>query len=112
MTDYFGAAAPYGRNLTIASAEYPAGRAARGFISPLDGTDTENLQKYTHPGKMNKEKYLFITGPSAIAEGETRLTVTTDGKYYEVLRAEPVYAAGGIGHWEGVMRLKGGASDA
>lgn len=112
MTGYFAAAAPYGRSLTVTSAECPAGRAARGFISPIDAADTENLRKSTSPGKMNREKYLLIAEPAAIAEGETALLIAADGKVFEVLRAEPVYAGGGIGHWEGVLRLKGGASGA
>jgi hypothetical protein len=99
MTGYFAAAAPYGLGLTVTSVECPEGRAAKGFISPMDAADTENLRRATRPGRLNREKYLLIAEPSAIAAGETELLVTADGKLYEVLRAEPVYAGGGIGHW-------------
>jgi hypothetical protein len=78
----------------------------------MGGANLSDLRRHTHPGRVNQEKYVLITEPNAIVEGETRLTVTVDGKIYEVLRAEPVYVRGGIGHWEGVMRLKGGAADA
>lgn len=112
MTGYFDFAAKYGRDLNVKSAECPAGRAARGFISPLHATDTENQRKSTRPGKVRGEKYLLIAEYAAIGDGETEVTVTADGKVYEVLRAEPVYAGENIGHWEGVLRLKGGAADA
>ncbi|NCB51059.1 MAG: hypothetical protein EOM54_04145 [Clostridia bacterium] len=112
MTGYFGAAAKCGRDLSVKSAECTAGRAARGLISPLRATDTENLKKSTHPGKVRGEKYLLIAEPAAIEDGETEVMVTADGKVYELLRAAPVYVGKNIGHWEGVLRLKGGADDA
>ena len=112
MTGYFDFVAKYGRDINVSSAECPEGRSARGFLSPLRGTDTENLRKSTHLGKVRGEKYLIIAEPTAIVDGETEVMVAAEGKVYEVLRTEPVYLSGNIGHWEGVLRLKGGADDA
>lgn len=112
MTSYFSAAAKVGREIIIKSVECPAGRAAKGFLSPLNATDTENLRKSTRPGRVKGEKYLLIAEPTAIAAGETEVVVTADGVAYELLRAEPVYVGEILGHWEGVLRLKGGAADA
>lgn len=109
MTGYFSAAAKVGRDLRVLSAECPAGRTARGFISPIQATDTKNQRKSTRPGKVNYEKYLLIAEPAAITDGETEVVVTAEGKVYELLRAAPVLVGETIGHWEGVLRLKGGA---
>jgi hypothetical protein len=109
MTGYFGAAARYGLDISVSSAECPSGRPAKGFVSPLHPTETENLRKSTRPGKVNGEKYLLIAEPAAIVRGETDVVVTADGKVFELLRAEPVYTGGTVGHWEGVLRLKGPA---
>jgi len=109
MKNYFGDAAKRGRALSVRSAECPAGRAARGFVSPLDGTDTENLRTAARPGRINKERYRLIAESAAIVAGETAVVVTADGISYELLRAEPVFVGENIGHWEGVLRLKGGA---
>lgn len=112
MTDYFKKAARYGRSLMVTSAQSPQGRTITGYIGPADGRGTARLAENTRLGKMNKEEYLLIADPSAIIPGETALTVAADGKLYQVLRAEPIFVGGGIGHWEGVLRLKGAAADA
>ena len=84
MRGYFAAAARRGRGLVIASAENPGGRQARGYVGPMGGANLSDLRRHTHPGRVNQEKYVLITEPNAIVEGETRLTVTVDGKIYEV----------------------------
>lgn len=112
MTGYFAAAARQGMDLVVTGAGNTAGREVRGYISPIDAADPEKFHKNTRPGRVNGEKYLLIAEPAAIVQGEMGLTVTAAGKVYEVLRAEPVYVGGRLGHWEGVLRLKGGAADA
>ncbi|MEG1633332.1 MAG: hypothetical protein RR314_04700 [Oscillospiraceae bacterium] len=108
MTAYFASAALCGRELTIKSAQQPAGRSTRGYIEPIDGSDTLRYSRPTRPGRVNAEEYLLIVGPSGIAEGETEISVTAGGRVYRLLRAEPIYVGGRIGHWEGVLRLKEG----
>lgn len=109
MNGYFGAAAAYGRDIVVSSAQTPAGRAGRGFVQPIDPSDAEKYDRPARPGRADKREYLLIADPSALADGETGVTVTVGGKTYELLRAEGVYVRGELGHWEGVLRLKGGA---
>ncbi len=109
MTGAFRAAAEYGRMLTVKSAENPAGRTVRGFIQPLDIRDASRPDRPTKPGLVNDQRYLLLVPANAIDEGETEITVTAGSRLYELLRAESVTIGAETSHWEGVLRLKGGA---
>lgn len=106
---YFAAAARRAREIAVTSAQCPGGRAVRGFIEPLAPTDTDALCRRTKAGTVNGEHYLLLAGPEALLPGETDVTLVCGGETYVLVRAEPVFGAGGaVGHWEGVLRLKGG----
>ena len=102
----------YGAELCVKSAETPAGRTGRGFISPAAPRDGENAWRALPPGYYNRERYLLTASRDAIADGETERSVSCGGAEYELLRVELVKVGDEVSHWEGVMRLKGGAKDA
>lgn len=109
---YFAAAARRAQDMTVKSAQCPAGRAARGFIQPLAETDTEKLRLRTRAGVVNGKRYLLLAGPEALLPGETEVTLVCGDETYALLRAEAVRGAGGaVGHWEGVLCLKGETED-
>jgi hypothetical protein len=108
MSGYFAAPAAYGRSLTLRSAQTPTGRVCRGFVQPIRQGESGDIHAPTLPGRADRREYLLIAEPAALTGGETGVTVTVDGSTYELLRAEAYYVGGALGHWEGVLRLKGG----
>lgn len=112
MTDYFAAAAPLGRPLILRSAERPGARSVRGFVQPLSPRDASEQGRPARPGRPDRREYLLLVPAAALEAGETDVIVSDGERVYELLRAEPVYADGTTGHWEGVLRLKGGTGNA
>lgn len=87
----------YGEDIVCGSEHF------KGFISPID---PKNADKRNHPlaaGVADNTEYLLITD----AELSESATVCTHGKSYEVRRAEPIYYAGSVSHYEYVLRPKG-----
>lgn len=107
MSGYFAAPAAYGRTLTVRSAQTPTGRVCRGFVQAVNALDAEASGYPAAPGRADRREYLLIAEPAALTGGETGVTVSVDGKTYELLRAEGYYVGDALGHWEGVLRLKG-----
>jgi hypothetical protein len=100
----------YGSGITVRCA---AGvRTARGFISPLDFAEYENLSHRTRPGAVGRAKYLLIAESCALTGEEESADVECGGRLYELVRFERVGTGADMAHWEGVLRLKGGAGNA
>ncbi|MGI5935763.1 MAG: hypothetical protein ACOX7I_03010 [Oscillospiraceae bacterium] len=102
----------YGNTLTICSGACPEGREARGFIQPIAFSSKEMPEVRTAAGSSNRGRYLLIAEAEALLPGERDVSVISGEAEYALLRAQPVYVGGRLSHWEGVLRLKGGAAHA
>lgn len=79
----------------------------KGFLSPIEPKNAENKHIPCPAGVANEARYLLITMEN-ISEGET---VCARSENFEVLRTEPIYFAGGVSHYECVLRPKGRLTD-
>lgn len=79
----------------------------RGFFSPIEPKNAENKHIPLAAGVANEARYLLITN----VETAEKSAVSVHGNSYVVLRAEPIYFAGGISHYECVLRPKGSAAN-
>lgn len=79
----------------------------KGFISPIEPKNADNKHVPLPAGIANEAEYLLITN-TALAE---KAVVGVHGESYEVRRAEPIYFAGEVSHYECVLRPKGSADD-
>ena len=83
------------------------GSLFKGFFSPIEPKNAENKHIPLAAGVANEARYLLITN----VETEERSVVSVHGESYEVLRAEPIYFAGTISHYECILRPKGSAAN-
>lgn len=105
MRNYFAAAAPFARQVTVR--EGGAERRAKAFIQPLNISSPEYVGRPTPMGTVDDRRYLLIAEPGALS-GAGDVCIDCDGKAYELLRCELM---GGGSHWEGILRLKAGDGD-
>ena len=105
MSNWFSAVSPWARNVTVRQGGVE--KSARAFIQPLSVINPREKAAATPAGVSDERLYLLIIGPDAVSGqgGE----IVSGGKVYQLLRCEEM---GGGSHWEGLLRLKGGAGDA
>lgn len=99
----------FGRDIVVSDKN--GDKHARGFISPLNIRDTDSMCSVLPAGVKSDIRYLLICSAQALADGGCGKTVTSGGYRFELLRAEPVYFAGELSHWEGILRLAGRAEN-
>ena len=105
--DLFDRIAVYGSELTVLSAETPAGRRGRGFIRPATVSGDDGVFTPTSAGASDRRRFLLIASPECVQSGETRLKVHCGGYEYIVLRIEPIGDPNAPNHWEAVLRFRG-----
>ena len=98
----------FGAQIMVKSAQNPAGRAARGIISPLTPSDYKNLKLRAKPGALGREKFLLIAESGALTEGETGVSVSCGNAEYQLVRAQKYGIPECASHWEGILLLKCG----
>lgn len=89
----------YGEDIVCGNEQF------KGFISPIEPKNSEKRNYPLVTGIADNTEYLLI----AKAELAEKAILSTHGKSYEVRRAEPIYFAGSVSHYEYVLRPKGGA---
>lgn len=99
----------YGWTEAVTVTEQGQVRTARAFIQPVSVTQPEYTGKPTVAGVADDRRYLLIAEPGAITQGGRGIEVQMGDRRFEVLRCEML---GGGSHWEGIMKLKGGAENA
>lgn len=105
MNNWFSAVSSWAQDVTVRQGGEE--RHARAFIQPLSVTNPRENAAATPAGVSDERLYLLIIGPEAVngQGGE----IVSGGKVYRLLRCEEM---GGGSHWEGLLRLKGGADNA
>ena len=105
MKNWFFSVSGWARDVTVRQGGEE--KSARAFIQPLSVTNPREKAAATPAGVSNERLYLLIIGPDALSGGGGE--IVSGGKVYQLLRCEEM---GGGSHWEGLLRLKGGAGDA
>ena len=105
MRNWFSSVSGWAQDVTVRQGGEE--KHARAFIQPLSVTSPRENAAATPAGVSDERLYLLIIGPDAVSGpgGE----IVSGGRVYQVLRCEEM---GGGSHWEGLLRLKGGAGDA
>ena len=105
MNKWFSAVSGWAQDVTVRQGGEE--KHARAFIQPLSVTDPRENAAATPAGVSDERLYLLIIGPDAVNGNGGE--IVSGGKVYQLLRCEEM---GGGSHWEGLLRLKGGADDA
>ena len=105
MNNWFSAVSTWAQDVTVRQGGEE--KTARAFIQPLSVTNPRENAAATPAGVSDERLYLLIIGPEAVNGGGGE--IVSGGKVYQLLRCEEM---GGGSHWEGLLRLKGGADDA
>ena len=105
MNNWFSSVSSWAREVTVRQGGEE--KCARAFIQPLSVTSPRENAAATPAGVSDERLYLLIIGPGTVSGpgGE----IVSGGQVYQVLRCEEM---GGGSHWEGLLRLKGGAGNA
>ena len=105
MKNWFSSVSTWAQDVTVRQGGEE--KSARAFIQPLSVTNPQENAAATPAGVSDERLYLLIIGPDAVSGrgGE----IVSGGRVYELLRCEEM---GGGSHWEGLLRLKGGAGRA
>ena len=105
MNQWFSSISSWAQDVTVRQGGEE--KSARAFIQPLSVTNPRENAAATPAGVSDERLYLLIIGPDALSgqSGE----IVSGGRVYQVLRCEEM---GGGSHWEGLLRLKGGAPNA
>ena len=105
MNNWFSAVSTWAQDVTVR--QNGEEKHARAFIQPLSVTNPRENAAATPAGVSDERLYLLIIGPEAVNGGGGE--IVSGGRVYQLLRCEEM---GGGSHWEGLLRLKGGAGDA
>ena len=105
MRNWFSSVSGWAQDVTVRQGGEE--KRARAFIQPLSVTSPRENAAATPAGVSDERLYWLIIGPDAVSGpgGE----IVSGGQVYQVLRCEEM---GGGSHWEGLLRLKGGAGNA
>ena len=105
MNNWFSAVNGWAQAVTVRQGGEE--KHARAFIQPLSVTSPHEKAAATPAGVSDERLSLLIIGPEAVnGDGGE---IVSGGKVYQMLRCEEM---GGGSHWEGLLRLKGGAGNA
>ena len=105
MNKWFSAVSSWAQDVTVRQGGEE--KHARAFIQPLSVTNPQENAAATPAGVSDERLYLLIIGPEAVNGGGGE--IVSGDKVYQLLRCEEM---GGGSHWEGLLRLKGGAGNA
>ena len=105
MNNWFSAVSRWARDVTVRQGGTE--KNAKAFIQPLSVTSPRENAAATPAGVSDERLYLLIIGPDTVHGGGGE--IVSGGKVFQVLRCEEM---GGGSHWEGLLRLKGGAGNA
>ena len=105
MNKWFSAVSGWAQDVTVRQGGEE--KHTRAFIQPLSVTNPRENTAATPAGVSDERLYLLIIGPEAVNGGGGE--IVSGGKVYQLLHCEEM---GGGSHWEGLLRLKGGAGNA
>lgn len=93
----------FGEDITV------NGDTVKGFISPVNAKKHDDIKKPTAVGVKNGAEYLLLTETELSPCGGDE--IVHKGKNYVSLRAEAIFFAGEVSHYEAVLRKKGGGGN-
>jgi|GEM_PF-6977486 len=82
-------------------------RRFRGFLQPISAASPEEAKRFFPAGTGDGRRFLLIAEAGAFSGVSDRAVIFYRGREFYLLRLEELCG----GHWEGVLRLKGGAAD-
>ena len=104
MTEVQGLIKKFGRAITVKSPDAPLGREGWGIIWASGYAQNESFKKPAAAGLILKSRYKLIASPDTVFPRAGQVKILAGGKSYRLLRIEPIYFAGRLSQWEGVLR--------
>ena len=83
-------------------------RSFRGFLQPVSVTTPDEAERFLPAGRRDERRFLLIAEAGAFSGDSDLASIFYRGREFLILRLEEIHG----GHWEGLLRLKGGFGDA
>lgn len=94
----------YGQSVRFYSPGRPEGWEAGCFIEAFETTDGNAPNEKAYPGTVDTRRYRLVAAAGDVDGADPPVKVRRGEDTFLIMRMEPMYFAGGITHWEGVLR--------